>query len=114
MEAQERYQRLTDWGGVIGAINDQCYHQACDTIENIHWGVYTNMTQSSAYVMEKLALRKDLRAWLGNPLTDEPVKGPLDHLAFEFRGGEIPRTAEQLELDAELERLADLAESRLY
>jgi len=79
-----RYQAMTGWGGVTGMINDQCYHQACDTIENIHWGVYLNQTTSAAYVMEKLAMRTDLRAWLGNPL-NAVVKGPMDHLDFGFR-----------------------------
>ena len=105
-EAQrQRYQAMTGWGGVTGAICDQCYHQACDTIENIHWGVFTNQTQSAAYVMEKLALAPKLREWLTNPLLDEPVRGPLDHLEFDFRHGPLPKTAEQLEVDVALDRM---------
>ena len=84
---RQRYQRMTGWGGVADAQNDQCYHQACDTISNIHWGVYTNMTQSAAYVLEKLANRPSLRQYLGNPLGFEGEPGAYDMLPFEFRHG---------------------------
>ena len=110
---RQRYQQMTGWGGVAGQINDQCYHQVCDSIANIHWGVYTNQTQSAAYVMEKLALRSDLRQWLGNPLLaegEEPAKGPLDHLHFDFRYGPLPRTAEELQALEALDELAARAE----
>jgi len=89
-EQQARYQRMTGWGGIVGAILDQCYHRACDTIGNIHWGVYTNMTQSAAYVIEKMALMPNLRQFLGNPLTgipDEHRVGAYDHLPLQYRFG---------------------------
>jgi len=92
-----RYQHMTGWGGVAGAINDQCYHQACDHIGNIHWGVYTNMTQSAAYVLEKLAFQKDLRTYLGNPQGVHGEPGKYDVLPLEFRWGPEVREGENEE-----------------
>ena len=37
---RQRYQAMTGWGGVADKQNDQCYHQACDHIGNIHWGLH--------------------------------------------------------------------------
>ena len=93
-ETRERYQRLTGWGGVANAINDQCYHQACDHIGNIHWGVYTNMTQSAAYVLERLAMQSGLRQWLGNPLNVQGEPGKYDMLPLEYRWGPEVREGE--------------------
>jgi len=84
LEQQSRYYRMTGWGGTAAIILDPCYHRVCDTINNIHWGCYTNMTRSAAYVVEMLAQKDSLRSYLGNPLT-MTTSGPYDHLPFEFR-----------------------------
>jgi len=68
IEQRTRYTNTVGYGGMAQVIQDTCYHRACDTIDNIHWGCYTNMTQSAAYALEKLALMPNLRAFLGNPL----------------------------------------------
>ena len=94
---RQRYQRMTGWGGVANEENDQCYHQACDTIGNIHWGVYTNMTQSAAYVLEKLAFQSDLRQYLGNPLGVASEPGEYGMLPFEYRFGPQVREDDHLE-----------------
>jgi len=69
VEQRTRYLATVGYGGMASVIQDTCYHRACDTIDNIHWGAYTNMTQSAAYVLEKLTLMTDLRQYLGNPLS---------------------------------------------
>jgi len=88
-EQVTRYQTLTGWGGIQGVILDQCYHRACDTIANIHWGCYTNMTQSAGYVIEFFATMPNVRQYLGNPLntTAQARVGKYDKLPFEFRFG---------------------------
>ncbi|CAF1487581.1 unnamed protein product [Rotaria sordida] len=58
-------------GGIAGAIHDPCYHQACDSIQNINVFVYEKMVQAAAYVLEYLARQDDLKQWLypeGRPL----------------------------------------------
>jgi len=84
-EQLQRYYSVTGWGGIQGVILDQCYHRACDTIANIHWGCYTNMSRSAAYVLEILAQKQNLRQWLGNPLDAPRIPGPYDHLPFAYR-----------------------------
>ena len=39
------------FGGLANTILDPCYHQACDTIDNINQEVYLEMTQAAAYVL---------------------------------------------------------------
>lgn len=94
---RQRYQRLTGWGGVANEPNDQCYHLACDSISNIHWAVYTNMTQSAAYVLEKLAFQQDLRQYLGNPLGVKSEPTVYDMLPLEFRFGPEVRESDHVE-----------------
>lgn len=79
-----RYQEITGWGGVAGKALDQCYHKACDTIMNIHWGVYTNMTMSAAYVLEQFALHPNLRSWIDYPIPVE-MHNPAGKAPFVFK-----------------------------
>ena len=51
-------------GGIAGAIHDPCYHQACDSIQNINIFAYEKMVQAAAYVLEHLARQDDLETWL--------------------------------------------------
>ena len=45
-------------------IHDPCYHQACDSIQNINVFAYEKMVQAAAYVLEYLGQQDDLKAWL--------------------------------------------------
>ncbi|CAF2563217.1 unnamed protein product [Rotaria sp. Silwood2] len=51
-------------GGIAGAIHDPCYHQACDSIQNINVFAFEKMVQAAAYVLEYLARQDDLKGWL--------------------------------------------------
>ena len=51
-------------GGIAGVIHDPCYHQECDSIENINVFAYEKMVQAAAYVLEYLARQDDLKTWL--------------------------------------------------
>lgn len=53
-------------GGLAGAAFDPCYHQACDTLDNINEEVYGILTQISAEVLETLASTPNLGATLGS------------------------------------------------
>ena len=55
---------VKDMGGIAGAIHDPCYHQACDSIQNINVFAYEKMVQAAAYVLEYLARQDDLNDWL--------------------------------------------------
>mmetsp|Transcript_24639 Transcript_24639/g.41313 ORF Transcript_24639/g.41313 Transcript_24639/m.41313 type:complete len:494 (-) Transcript_24639:22-1503(-) len=54
------------FGGLAGASFDPCYHQACDTVENINFYALNDMAHAAAYVLEKLATQSDLADFL-NP-----------------------------------------------
>ena len=51
-------------GGIPGITYDPCYHQACDTIQNINLFGYEKMIQAAAYALEYLGREEDLKAWL--------------------------------------------------
>ena len=51
-------------GGIAGAIRDPCYHQACDSIQNINAFALEKMVQAAAYALEYLARQDDLMGWL--------------------------------------------------
>jgi Zn-dependent M28 family amino/carboxypeptidase len=58
-------------GGIAGAIHDPCYHQACDSIQNINEFAYEKMVQAAAYILEFLARQNNLEDFLypnGRPL----------------------------------------------
>jgi len=54
------------FGGLAGASYDPCYHQACDTIDNINQDVVTDMSRGAAHVLQSLSTAEDLKAFL-NP-----------------------------------------------
>ena len=51
-------------GGVPGINHDPCYHQACDSIQNINVFGYEKMVQAAAYALEFLGQEEDLKGWL--------------------------------------------------
>jgi aminopeptidase Y len=51
-------------GGFAGAILDPCYHQACDTVDNINQFAYQKMVQVAAYILEYLGQTDNLETWL--------------------------------------------------
>jgi len=63
------------------------------------WGVFTNMTMSCAYVVDKFAMKTNLRQYLGNPLLSAAEAhlhaGPHDHLPFEYRFSVEPATEDE-------------------
>jgi Zn-dependent M28 family amino/carboxypeptidase len=60
------------FGGVAGEQLDQCYHQACDTIDNLNLEVFADMKDAAADVLFQLANRR-------NPIVDGgTVKGQGD------------------------------------
>ncbi len=72
-EQRDRYDQILGQGlgGIAGAIQDPCYHQACDSIQNINVLAYEKMVQAAAYMLENLARRDDLNGFLypgGRPL----------------------------------------------
>ena len=73
VEQRDRYNRMlgTGRGGSAGVMQDPCYHQLCDSIQNIDVFGYEKMVQAAAYVLEYLGRQDDLRTWLypnGRPL----------------------------------------------
>lgn len=62
-EVKTMSQRTT-FGGLAGAWLDPCYHQACDTIENIDKGVVGDMARGAAYVLEQMAIQANLPTFL--------------------------------------------------
>lgn len=54
----------TSLGGLAGIVHDPCYHQACDSIENINVFALEKMTRAAAHMLEYLARQDDLNAWL--------------------------------------------------
>jgi len=68
-EQRDRYDQLLGQGlgGTADASQDPCYHKACDSIQNINVAGYEKMVQAAAYVIEFLARKPDLKAWLYPP-----------------------------------------------
>ena len=54
-------------GGIAGVIYDPCYHQSCDSLDNINPLVYEKLTQGAAYVLEYLGRHSDLQSYLYPP-----------------------------------------------
>ncbi|CAF3463202.1 unnamed protein product [Rotaria sp. Silwood1] len=63
---REKYRQLVgeNNAGFAGAILDPCYHQACDTLANIHQFGYEKLIQAAAYGLEYLGQHPNLSEWL--------------------------------------------------
>jgi len=48
------------FGGFANAEFDPCYHQSCDTVQNINQGVYIQMAQVAASTLEYFAFNEEL------------------------------------------------------
>jgi hypothetical protein len=57
-------QERTKFGGFANAAHDPCYHQFCDTVENINLDALEIHAKAAAYVVHTLSIKDDLRAFL--------------------------------------------------
>eukprot|EP01127_Copromyxa_protea_P002984 TRINITY_DN12888_c0_g1_i1.p1 TRINITY_DN12888_c0_g1~~TRINITY_DN12888_c0_g1_i1.p1 ORF type:complete len:503 (+),score=102.31 TRINITY_DN12888_c0_g1_i1:3-1511(+) len=53
------------FGGLANAAYDPCYHQHCDSKENISFLAIERMAKAAAYVIQTLAQKEELRSFLG-------------------------------------------------
>eukprot|EP00118_Oscarella_pearsei_P008865 m.47816 g.47816 ORF g.47816 m.47816 type:complete len:537 (+) comp33831_c0_seq1:108-1718(+) len=60
-----------EFGGFPNAALDTCYHQSCDTVENIDQMVLAQMADAAAFTLQQLMLKDDLDDFLYN--TTEPT-----------------------------------------
>ncbi|CAF3049008.1 unnamed protein product [Rotaria sp. Silwood2] len=65
-EQCDRYDQYLGLGqcGMVNVDLDSCYHQACDSVQNINVFGYEKMIQAGAYTIESLARQPDLKSWL--------------------------------------------------
>ncbi|RKP37171.1 hypothetical protein BJ085DRAFT_30599 [Dimargaris cristalligena] len=49
------------FGGLANAPLDPCYHQACDTVDNINWEALYRMSEAAAHVIRVFAGADDVR-----------------------------------------------------
>lgn len=65
-EERDYYDRILGQGkgGIAGAIHDPCYHQACDSIQNINQFGYEKLVKAAAYALESLGRNDNLTEWL--------------------------------------------------
>lgn len=54
------------YGGLPRASYDPCYHQACDTIDNISWEAIGQSSKLAAYAVQYFAFMSNLRSTLGS------------------------------------------------
>jgi hypothetical protein len=81
-EAKTHEEQLL-FGGIEGADLDQCYHQACDNIDNLNLEVFADMKDAAADALFQLANTR-------NPIVDGgPVKGH-GRRRTAFRPGQLP------------------------
>ena len=52
------------FGGLANAAFDPCYHQACDTLDNVHRGCLQTLSSAAAHVLQRLAEEPGLREGL--------------------------------------------------
>ncbi|CAF3640190.1 unnamed protein product [Rotaria socialis] len=65
-EECDRYNQLLgpDHCTVANVEHDPCYHEDCDTVENINVFAYDKMIKAAASTIENLARQPDLKSWL--------------------------------------------------
>lgn len=53
--------QAASYGGMQNVAYDPCYHQDCDTIDNISWSVLTQTSTMAAYAVQHFAFLTGLR-----------------------------------------------------
>ncbi|KAF9431779.1 Leucyl aminopeptidase yscIV [Entomortierella beljakovae] len=59
-------EQRTLFGGFANAPLDPCYHQSCDTLENVSKEALTTMSQAALYAIAQIGRAKNLREWLND------------------------------------------------
>ena len=54
-DAEKTQEEVDLFGGILGEQLDQCYHKACDTIDNLNLEVFADMKDAAADVLFQLA-----------------------------------------------------------
>ena len=54
------------FGGILDIPFDPCYHQSCDTIDNVHTGVLHETAQAATYALEHFATIKSIRDYFSS------------------------------------------------
>jgi Zn-dependent M28 family amino/carboxypeptidase len=79
-EKPKTHEQFLLYGGTEGAALDPCYHQACDTINNLNLDVLGQMKDAAADVLYQLMLTR-------NPIVDgSPIKPGSGRAATTFVG----------------------------
>ena len=60
-------QERLEFGGFANAPHDPCYHQYCDTVENVSREALRQCSQSAGTALEALAVMPNLREYLYTP-----------------------------------------------
>lgn len=63
-DEKKSMRQRTLFGGFANAPLDTCYHQSCDTLENVNQHALGLMAQAALYATTKLAKADNLREWL--------------------------------------------------
>ncbi|KAI7818345.1 hypothetical protein BC939DRAFT_295968 [Gamsiella multidivaricata] len=59
-------EQRTHFGGFANAPLDPCYHQSCDTLDNVSKEALKLMSQAALYAITKLGKAENLREWLAD------------------------------------------------
>lgn len=59
-------QQRSKFGGIANAAYDPCYHQKCDSVQNIDSRAFERMSKAAAYVLEKFATIENLKSFLNS------------------------------------------------
>ena len=68
-EVAKTAEQVENWGGTAGVAFDPCYHQACDTIDNLDPEGYETLADGGAHVLAMLAMDRHLRDTLAGGAT---------------------------------------------
>lgn len=69
------------FGGLQGAQMDPCYHEACDTIDNINFDYVLTNAQAIAFTVQSLGSHPNVSEWLDSNATLPNVTGVAAALA---------------------------------
>jgi len=76
----------TKYGGLANAAFDPCYHQACDTVDNINQEVLSQMAKAAANTLQIVAQMTDVREWL-NTFNPSPYMDSSSNVQREQQPG---------------------------
>mmetsp|Transcript_6727 Transcript_6727/g.19022 ORF Transcript_6727/g.19022 Transcript_6727/m.19022 type:complete len:544 (-) Transcript_6727:44-1675(-) len=81
-EEEKSMEERSEFGGLANAAYDPCYHQSCDTIDNVNTEALQNNARAAAFTLGNVATLTDIDAFIGDEARSQDAMAMRDLRAY--------------------------------